>query len=70
MTTTISSIKACEVCRAYVDRREAVLDPHLRLRAAIRGVALEVVLVEYVFGVHRRHLSGKSLDTTPAAVTA
>lgn len=57
------SLSACEVCAAYAARRAAVLDPHLRLRAAIRGVDLTVVTREYMFRVHRRHLAGLSLST-------
>lgn len=60
--------KPCEVCQAYAHRRATVLAPEIELRAFIRGVAPEVVAREFMYGVHQRHLSGLSLDTSPAAV--
>lgn len=59
----------CETCQAYLRRRAKVLAPHIALRAFIRGVMPEVVAREFMYGVHERHLAGKSLDTDqPTAV--
>lgn len=63
-------IKPCQVCKDYLDRRAAVVAPEIELRAFIRGVRSEVVALEFMYGVHQRHLSGKSLDTDQAQAVA
>lgn len=57
----------CQTCADYLERRAAVLAPHIATRAFIRGVSGEVVAWEYMHGVHRRHLCGKSLATDGTA---
>lgn len=59
----------CPPCTEYFARRARALAPHVALRAFQRQVSTEVVLFEYAFGVHRRHLAGLSLDTPTAATT-
>jgi len=39
--------------------------PHFDLSSFLRGVAVEVVVREYMTRVHRRHLAGGSLSTRP-----
>jgi len=56
-------VKDCVVCTAYHQRRAHVLAPHIARRAFIRGVSPMVVTVEFMFGVHARHLGGGSLST-------
>lgn len=56
-------IKDCVVCTAYHQRRAKVLAPHIAKRAFVRGVSPMVVTVEFMFGVHRRHMAGGCLST-------
>lgn len=43
-----------------------MLDPHLRIRAAIRGMSLMAVEAEFLHRVHQRHLASGSLSVRPS----
>lgn len=51
----------CSICADYLEHRGEVLVPAFAHRAFIRGVHASVVATEFMYGVHRRHLAGKSL---------
>lgn len=51
----------CAICTAYIERRVAVLAPHM-MRAAMRdGVTLRRVVHRFLLGAHARHEKGLPL---------
>lgn len=51
----------CGECNAYLARRASALTQHIIFYARMRDMASSALLVEFVRGVHARHLSGLSL---------
>lgn len=57
----------CGACNAYLARRADVLSLYVVHYARLRQMPASVLLVEFVRGVHQRHLAGLSLETAGAA---
>lgn len=54
----------CGECNEYMERRADVLPAHIVAVARRRGIRGTDLVIAYFEGVHERHLSGLSLDTS------
>jgi hypothetical protein len=64
---TIHPNPNCVECGDYLDRRGDVVRPHIKAFAERRVMSQRALAVEFMRGVHARHLAGLSLDTEDAA---
>jgi hypothetical protein len=60
------TFRDCSVCAAYAEVRMPVVIPEMAAAIVRRNVSAEVVLTEFMSGVHERHLA--RLPTFPGEV--
>lgn len=66
LTIAVKTARACECARYFIERRDVLVPVVLRM-AAERGEDPVDFFAAYARRVHRRHLSGLSLDYAKAA---
>lgn len=54
----------CAECAEYLERRGEVIRPHIKSYAEARVMSPRALAVEFMRGVHSRHLSGLSLEVS------
>lgn len=55
---------SCSNCRNYLRERRDVLEPHIVAKAGRDDSLIGLTWLDYMQGVHRRHLSGFSLGAS------
>ncbi len=55
-------VASCETCANYLDHRPDVLTPEIIATADRRGIPRHTLVVEFLNGLHDRHVNGLSLD--------